>query len=303
MLDLGYMLLRHYPAIGILAARGALHEGHPKDSQHLLEQIEDARDRLLLSPFEPWWDVLDAVADRPEPTSAKTSEQQKKLASELRRARAEQRKASSEIEKLRTRLEELDTQLGEKKPARPEKEKKKAAPGPEPARDPALEEERKRLRSKVEELQRIIGEGQEERRALRQQLEEMAEASARESTQDLRDEEDDEEREDAAYEDADVDEPRRVLVPVFSDRAAKALGDLAGPAADVVLSVVAGLASSRENAWGGVKRLEKAKNVHSARAGIHYRVLFTVDDGVLTVREVVHRRDLEQAVTRAVRLG
>jgi mRNA-degrading endonuclease RelE of RelBE toxin-antitoxin system len=307
MIDLGYMMLRHAPALGILVARGAVHEGHPKDSTMLLEQVEDARDRLLLSPFEPWWDVFESMVERPEPTG-KAGEEEKKLASELRRARAQSRKASSEVAQLRARLEELDAQLGSSKPKPQDKaEKRRAGSGAAPlaptvaaAPDAALEEERRRLRGKVEELQRIIGEGQEERRELRRQLEEMVEVQPKEASGRGEAEEADE---DEAYEDADVDDPRRVLVPVFSDRAAKALADLAAPAADVVLSVVAGLASSRENAWGGVKRLEKARTVHSARAGIHYRVLFTVDDGVLTVREVVHRRDLEQAVNRAVRLG
>ena len=92
-----------------------------------------------------------------------------------------------------------------------------------------------------------------------------------------------------------VDCPRRVLVPAFGRRASKAIADLPAETAEAVLVLVAELAAGRENAWIGVKRL-RLRQVLSARAGIHYRVLFSVGDGVLDVTHVTHRRDLEQAI-------
>src|SRR5262249_14388334 len=68
-------LLRCFPARGIYVARGALHETRKLDSRALLETIEDARDRLLLSPFEAWWDVYDAFFDSED--ASKRVEQKK----------------------------------------------------------------------------------------------------------------------------------------------------------------------------------------------------------------------------------
>lgn len=72
--------------------------------------------------------------------------------------------------------------------------------------------------------------------------------------------------------------------------------------ADGVFSVVAGLAAGRPNAWSYVKQLTKVRGVFSARAGIHHRILFTTpsESGqrTLEVLDVIHRKDLEQAVER-----
>jgi hypothetical protein len=85
---------------------------------------------------------------------------------------------------------------------------------------------------------------------------------------------------------------------MFTERASKALLDLAAPAADAVLGVVAGLAAGKPNAWGGTKQLKKVRGVYSARGGIHHRVLFDVERDTLRVLEIIHRKDLEVVVAR-----
>jgi hypothetical protein len=239
-------LLRWYPALGVYVARGALHEGRTEDSRALLEAIEDARDRLLLSPFEAWWDVYEAFFeskdDRRE--QKKDDAKREKLKADLRAARAASRKTAAELDKVQQRVAELDASLA----SAPKATRTEAAPV-----SPDLVEERRRLKTKIDELQRIIGEGQEERRELRAKLAERE------------DERDDDRaphshpREDAAEPDKEddlegdaVDLPRGVLIPRFSDRAAKAALDLSADAADGVLSVVAALAAGKPNAWGGV---------------------------------------------------
>ena len=76
------------------------------------------------------------------------------------------------------------------------------------------------------------------------------------------------------------------------------MSDMTATVADAVFSVVAGLAAGRPNAWSYVKQLTKVRGVFSARAGIHHRVLFATSDRALDVLEVIHRKDLEQAVVR-----
>ncbi len=282
-------LLRWYPAIGVYVARGALHEARPHDSRALLEGIEDARDRMLLSPFEAWWDVYDAFFESNEERREKRKEEarREKMKEDLKRARAASRKTSSELEKLQKRVVELDQSIA----AAPAPARTKADAPAAPSAD--LTEERRRLKSKIDELQRIIGEGQDERRELRRQLAERetegAEAPPTPKTVEEQEELDEGE---------DVDAPRGILVPRFSDRAAKVVAELASDAAEGVLGTVASLAAGKPNAWGGVKQLTKLRAVFSARAGIHHRVLFSIDERTLDVLEVLHRKDLEQVVAR-----
>jgi hypothetical protein len=296
-------LLRWFPALGIYVARGALHEGRTLDSRALLEGIEDARDRLLLSPFEAWWDVYEAFFESGEERREQKKEDAKreKMKDDLRRARAASRKAAVDLEKLQRRVAELDESLASAPaPSRAAKiDVQPKAPSTE------LAEERRRLKTKIDELQRIIGEGQDERRELRRQLAEREEEEAVSSATPGRaaKSEDPDADPEGMLDAGAVDLPRAILVPRFSDRASKAVTDLAADAADGVLGVVAALASGKPNAWGGVKQLTKARGVLSARAGIHHRVLFSVDDRALQVLEVLHRRDLEQVVARLARAG
>jgi hypothetical protein len=308
-------LLEFFPALGIYVARGAVHERFPNDSQDLLEQAEDARDRLLLSPYEAFWDVFEWLAERGTDSlrddlrvkkKEKEDAKRAKLKEDLRLARAASRKTAVELEKLQRRVTELDDALTT---APASARAKPTGPRPEPS--PELTEERRRLKTKIDELERIIGEGQEERRELRQKLasreretgddEERGPSSfgaiAPQSTRNA----DPDAEPEGLHEPGAVDLPRAVLVPRFADRAAKAVSELASDPADAVLSVVAALAAGKPNAWSGVKQLTRIRGVLSARAGIHHRVLFAVADRHLEVLEVLHRKDLEQVVARLAR--
>lgn len=289
-------LLRFLPALGIFVARGALHEARTRDSRALLREIEDARDRLLISPFEMWWDVYDSFFDIAEEAKEqkKVDAKREKMKADLRAARAVSRKTSNELEKLQKRVAELD----EVAPSGRSVGKEPARPASSP--DPELADERRRLKSKIDELQRIIGEGQDERRELRRQLADREEDEPAPATVAKKEEVIDDDR----FLDAgEVDLPRQILVPRFSDRASKILVDLSTDAADGVLATVAALAAGKPNVWGGVKKLSKVKGYYSARAGIHHRVLFALEERGLDVLDVLHRKDLEQAVTRLARIG
>jgi hypothetical protein len=301
-LELAHAVIAHRPALGIFIARGALHEGRVAECERLLERMEDARDRLLLAPFEPWWDFYEAMIEE----SAEQREEraraagEKELRAELRRARQAARKASAEVAKLQQRAMEVDEALAAKPAASKRSAPKTITPATTTSQErPAeLEEERRRLRSKIDELQRIIGEGQEERRDLRRKLADVVEEDAKHeppSPGRAETEDPDEDEDEPA---SGVDAPRQVLVPRFSDRAARSVSDMTAAVADGVFSVVAGLAAGRPNAWSYVKQLTKVRGVFSARAGIHHRVLFANADRSLDVLDVIHRKDLEQAIER-----
>ena len=290
-------LLRFYPALGIYVARGALHEGRTRDSRALLQTIEDVRDRVLLPPFEMWWDVFDSFFEAAEESrdQKKDDAKREKMKADLRLAKAASRKTALELEKLQRRVVELDDIAPSARTSKESRETKVEAPSPE------LTEERRRLKTKIDELQRIIGEGQEERRDLRRQLAEREEdePAASAAVPKKEPEIDDE----SMLDGAEVDLPRQILIPRYSDRASKIVLDLASDAAEGVLATVAALAAGKPNAWGGVKKLAKVKGFFSARAGIHHRVLFAIEDRTLDILEVLHRKDLEQVVTRLARIG
>jgi hypothetical protein len=296
LMSLAFALVDHFPALGILVARGALTKERYFDSYTLLEAMEEARDELGVAPFEPWWDIWEQISDgqaRPGTLTPERAQEVEKITSELRRARAKADEAAVEVADLRRRLKALEAA-----PMTPRavdahtKPEARNAVGPAPTNGEIVEVEKKRLRGKVEELQRIISQGQEERRDLRQRLASAgASSTSSASTREVV----------GVSDDADelgsesIDRPRRVLVPSFATRASKAIGELSAETAELVLVLVAELAAGRENAWRGVKRL-RVRRVLSARAGIHYRILFSVDEGVLDVVHVTHRRDLEQTI-------
>ena len=59
--DLAYALLRAEPTLGIYFARACIGTLHVDDADLMLEYVEDARDRLGLSPTDPAWDILDTL--------------------------------------------------------------------------------------------------------------------------------------------------------------------------------------------------------------------------------------------------
>jgi len=295
MMSLAFAMLDYLPALGILVARGALTNERHLDSLTLLTSMEEARDELGIAPFEPWWDVWEQITDHRDRSGMTASEREnvEKISSELRRARVKADEAAAEAAYLQRRLETLEAAI----PAPLPPEAAGARAMPDATTDTAtrakdLEAQRGRLRTKVEELQRIVSEGQEERRELRQRLAAAAKQSSQPPVSDApaaSDGDDDDDRGEA------FQRPRRVLVPAFAPRASKAIADLPAETAEVVLVLVAELAAGRENTWSGVKQL-RVRQFLSARAGIHYRVLFSVGEGALDVAHVTHRRDLEQAI-------
>ena len=270
-IDLAYGLLVTHPALGIHFARGVIDPRRPLDSDVLLAKIEEARDLLALAPGDAWQSLYDEA-----------------LASEAERLRGQARLASSRVAELEARLREQERAL------------KESAPKTADTAAPSDEEERRRLRTKVEELKARIAEGNEERTSLRQELarrnDELVSAAAQEKSRPTKEEEEPaEEPGDAAA------APRELLIPRFSRAAESTLRAMPSRTAKHALETVAALATGDAIAWSEVKRLVRvAAPVYEGRIGIHYRVLFTIEGKGLDVVDVVHRKHLKVAVDRLV---
>ena len=284
--ELAYAVLSARPALGIILARGLLDPRRPQVGDAILGEVERARDQLLLPPGDPMWADWDRLTGRKRDV-----------------ARAEPEPGAEEEQEedpavLRERLRELATRNSDLEQAleRERREQKRGGAAP-PIVARVEPEEVRRLREKVEELKALVATGAEERRALREQLR-AAEAAREEQESErtgaeaaVREEGDDEGEAFPASE-------RAPVVPTFSEGAARTLRELDPPTARLALKVILRLASGDPGAWSGAKRLQKVRDLASARVGIHHRLLFRVRAGELEVVDLIHRRELDATLRR-----
>ena len=286
--DLAYAVLSACPALGILVTRGVLDPTRVEDGEVLLGEVERARDELLLPPDDPcWrsWDMLTGRVPAPAPAEPAGGEGEEEDLGALR----------ERVRALAARAGELEQALEQARRERRHQEQR-GSPGARLAAEP---EELRRLRAKVEELKALLAQGTEERRALREELRALQaareEAPSEPLAADPREREEDEEEGEAfpATE-------RAPLVPAFSDAAARALRALDPPTARLALRVVHRLAAGDPGAWSGAKRLQKVRDLASARVGIHHRLLFRPrpEQSELELVDLIHRRELEATLRR-----
>jgi hypothetical protein len=286
LLDISDALLAYHPALGILASRGALATATAEDSTVFLELVEEARDKLGLPPGDPAGDVYAALMRLDRDADLPDRQVFEELATEARAHRAAAREASARIQELEARLRErrgIDV-----------------APVPPPA---AWESERRELRDRVAELKSLVAEGNAERAQLRRQLTEASDRASEErpapAPAPAPTEEEASEGETAP---AEAPRVRGVMVPRLDAAAEASLRSMPARVVRDALRVVADLCSGEGTVWREIKQLERiSPPMYSARIGIHYRVLFRMEPGVLEVAEIVAREGLLTAVRRFAR--
>jgi uncharacterized protein YecA (UPF0149 family) len=271
-IDLAYSLLRLEPALGIVAARACIGTLHVDDPDLLLDHVEEARDKLGLPPSDPAWAVLDALTVD-SPTRKKRGKAPPKVAIDDDRAQ------------LHARIDELERLLAK---TRTELDAARTRPAAELVRARALEPE-----GRIQELEALIREGNAERAALRREL---AAAQATPKT---------ETRRPVAQEepDDDVDDlpigTRGITLPRFDRKLIDALADVPQPVASEALRTIGMLASGDGFSWKNVKQAkDMVRPLLMARVGIHHRLLFRVEDGVLDVLDLITRETLMTTLKR-----
>jgi hypothetical protein len=86
---------------------------------------------------------------------------------------------------------------------------------------------------------------------------------------------------------------------MFSRKAQDALDELPRNIAAETLRTIGAIAAGDAAAWRRVKQAkEMSRAVLMARIGIHYRLLFRVDERTLEVVDVIHRADLGTVLKR-----
>lgn len=296
--ELAYGLLDHSPALGILVARGSLDPARAFDSMQLLDDIERARDALLLPPGDPAARTLDRlVADHADEAArraegAAIDSLARSLQEKQRTLEATQREAAA----LQRRIEEATSHIAalERRDAAAVPAPAGGAPAPG-AVAPELERELLRLRGRVGELKGLVTENMQRRKMLERQLE--AQQGRPDPPAPSRPGPEPVEAEDVLA--AESLAPRAVCVPVFDDAAAAALRALDRSISARILRAIGLVAAADPGAWREVKVLRAAPGTLRLRVG-QYRVLFHEDSErrVLTVRQIVARTDLDEAVRR-----
>jgi hypothetical protein len=295
-------LLDHSPALGILVARGALDPARELDSEFLLERMEEARDHLWVDPWEPWQERYGRLLDHHEESaeSEELREEGAALAAEVdelrRRLRAEVvhvRDLESELDQGTRDLAALTAQRDELAKVITDK-----ALHQDHERIEALEEERRRLRGKIGELQGRISEGTGERAALRSQLAQLSErrGAPRGGESPALRPDPDRDADDSAHAQPAGERRRPILVPSYSAATAKALREIPQRTAREALATIAALAAGDVHAWSSVKTMRTAREILSARVGQAYRLLFRRADEKLECLALIHRRDLEHTL-------
>lgn len=288
--DVAFALLDLEPALGVLLARAAVDPRHAKDSEWLLDDVERARDRLALPP----WDRAQKLYARQEKEVQKSRDTDRAvrgLNTDLVRRTADLE------ERLRESADKLVT-LERALRLKERREEEEASRPDAAANGEAFDaEERRRLQQKVAELKALVDEGKDERAELRRKLadadRDLAEARGRAAP--------------APAPAAEDTEPgtategppagRAMLPAGWHPTAEAALEKMPAPVARRTMLLATELAAGEPSAWNGVKRLEApSAPVLSARAGIHHRILFRVSGERLEVLRVVHRKDLESTI-------
>ena len=273
--DLAYALLRAEPALGILFARACIGSLRVDDADALLDSVEDARDRLNLPPVDPAWDVLDAL----------TAKVKRKT-----RVHDDANALKEQLASSTARADQLERSLAQ---LRNELAAERTKPAAELVR--AGTEKTGELGGRISELEGLIREGQAERRDLRKQLEEAA-AAKKEAP---------ESRGRRLSEDADegVDDlpvaARGITLPRFDRKFTDALGEVPPQVASEAMRTIGVLASGDGFMWKSVKQAkDMVRPLYMARVGIHHRLLFRCDDGVLDVMDLITRETLLTTLKR-----
>ena len=307
--ELAYGLLDHSPALGILVARGALDPQRSFDSWQLLDDIERARDVLLLPPGDPAARTYEKIVTEYHDEKVRRTEgalvdrMAKSLSEKQQALEARQRQATAlqqRIDEATQRIALLEKQMSA------ESEVASVAPAVrEP--DAELRSELVRLRGRVTELKGLVNENRDRREALERQLESRLSEGDRAGVSDFG--RSGEPKSDASdgYVDVDVDvdvsnevlAPRTVSVPVFDEVAKNAFRRLDRATSSRIVRAIGLVAAADLGAWREVKALRAAPGHLRLRVG-QYRVLFREDleQRALIVEQIVVRCELEAAIRR-----
>jgi hypothetical protein len=282
--ELAYaVMISPLPALGILLAQRLIPIISKRAGVQMVDHILKTRDRMGLSPQEPFADLLEKRFSEEVADEGKDARELRIARQKLEAKAAENRQ---QIEELRRREREL--RLLEKKQA------EKARPV-EAEADAA---EVRELREKLHEQQSTIRLSNAERAQLRRELgQAYAELKAGRKEQ---------EKAPAAREHLSGEEelllpgevesaqPPRLIE--FPRRFQDTMLHLPRQVVRTALTLCGRLAAGDPSAFSGVVRLKAAPDVLRVRVGLDHRMLFRLLPDTLEIVDLINRRDLEKRI-------
>ena len=291
LLDLSHGLLSsRFPALGILAARGALPLTSCLDAGVLLERLLMARDRLDLSPQDPIETVVDALyvdfLDPREAESEALAEAQQSLGAKD----AEVAHLKRQVAALQETLARESTPLALSPPLPAPDEADPQVAAAEPLADlkaqlAALKGDLKQRHLERNQMRRDLLKAREELEGLRRQ---RAAAESAGSPQ--------EQAEETLLLPEESDGVQPVRLPVFPPGFSEHLGQLPEGVSRVAMRLIGSLAAGERSAFRGAKRLKLNRDVWRQKVGLSYRLLFRLGEAHLEVAALVHRQDFERVI-------
>ncbi len=273
--ELTFALLKRAPGLGVWLASALINRTNALDAQTMFESMDDARDRL----------GLPSLTQRESRAHVRVTEKKKPAAKKADpKEKAKLRALETTLEESKRKMRQIEQEL--------EKEKSKASAEPAaPVHPPGA---RKAFAQRIDELEDRIREGNAERAALRREVADLTERleQGKEAPAPAKAEvEADDPGESATR-------PRGLMLAQWEPRAVESLEELPARVAEDVLVKVAELGSGDAAHWIEVKQLQGVAGLYTTRIGIHYRALFTIEDKLLRVHEVVHREGFDTALRR-----
>lgn len=294
--SLGYdVLCSRHPELGLVVCRSLIATLPRTQANFLLKVLLEARDRLGLSPDDPFSDLL-------EKRLAEETSDEGKDAAALRAARQRLDAKAAEVRALKEAIEDQRRRLDRQERAQKAAPPPSASSAPTAPRAPEEDAALREMRAKLAALKGTLGERAAERVTLRHALE-----KAREDLEALRQgggapgpvaSEGSAVDEAAFYlpEQPAGNQPLRLVE--YPPRFRETLDELPRQAARGALAMLGRLAGGEPAAFVGVVQLKACHGVLRQRVGSEHRLLFRLLPDRVQAVDFINRRDLDRTVKR-----
>jgi len=282
----GVMVSTRLKALGIFVSRSMLPLLKQRESSFLFNQILEARDKLNLSPDDPFGDIVDKLF---------ASHEIEKESAELRKARQNLGVKAQEVRELKDSLERLQKEIVRREQKR--EMRMQAAPT---AKSPPVDEQAlKEIRQKVEELKSTLKERHHERNELRRELQKAhtdLETSRQNAAPATPEETETPDREDELLLPQGVPEVHPVRLVEFPKNFQQTLAGFPRQVARAAIIMAGRLAAGEPAAFVGALRLKQVSDVMRQRIGSDYRLLFRLHPGHVQIIDLINRKDFDRRI-------
>lgn len=272
------------PSLGIVAARGALASGvDARYAAGLQMQLEKVRTAEGLEGVDPATPIIERILEHAE-EELELARAVEELSTKANRAAIRARKQEESIRAQEEEVQRLTEALSEaNRPAQ------HGGAGADDARV-------RKLQTQLETFKARLGNSQDERRTLRQELDaSQVKLSALE--EELRAAEAEAEAGEAMEErhlGAAIQGPQPVRIPLFPRKFLANLKRFPEGVRRETVRLVGEMAAGYEHAWAGTRKLETRPDYLRQKIGRNYRVFLKRSEETLEVIDLVDRKDFER---------